>query len=148
MENRWRTLLILNKLVCKDDDNNEIWLLNAKPESRVTPRSLADETGHSCCPRKGTVTSGNFDASCSVPRSTSLVLSRFISWWFVVICLLSIALRMSSVTYKLSVSVDCRDRFPLWCVVNRYAMSSSHWTDVVSLKYKIFIAFHPLSQQA
>ena len=147
MENRWRTLLILHKLVCKNDDNNEIWLLNAKPESRVTPRSLADETGHSCCPRKGTVTSGNFDASCSVPRSTSLVLSGFISWWFVVICLLSIALRMSLLIIS---------AFPLIAEIGfhfdvssiDYTMSSSQWTDVVRLKYMIFIAFHPLSQQA
>ena len=53
--------------------------LNVKPESRITPRSLADETGRSCCPRKGTVTSVNFETSCRVPKSRSLVLSGFIS---------------------------------------------------------------------
>ena len=82
MENRWRTLLIWHKLDSKDDDNDEMWLLNVKPESRVTPRSLADETGHSCCPRKDTVTSGSFDTSCRVSKTTSLVLSGFIGRWF------------------------------------------------------------------
>ena len=56
----------------KDDDNYEM--------SRVKPRPLAEETGHSCFPRKDTVTSGSFYTSCRVPKSTSLVLSGFISW--------------------------------------------------------------------
>ena len=38
-------------------------LLNVRLESRITRRSLADDSGFSCCPRKGTVTSGSFDTS-------------------------------------------------------------------------------------
>ena len=64
-----------------------------------------------------------------VPSSLSLLSS--LEWYrllkallksnrtIAVICPLSIALKMSSVTNKLNVSVECRDRFPLWCGVNR-----------------------------
>ena len=57
----------------------KMWLLNVRLKSRITPRSLADDSGISCCPRKGTLTSGSFDTSWHVSKNTSLVLSGFMS---------------------------------------------------------------------
>ena len=52
--------------------------LKVRFESKIIPRSLTEDTGIKCCPRKGTLMSGTLLKSCFVPKRISLVLSGLV----------------------------------------------------------------------
>jgi len=56
-----------------------VFQLKVRFESNIIPRSLTEDTGINCCPRKGTLISGTLLKSCFVPKRISLVLSGLIS---------------------------------------------------------------------
>ena len=57
--------------------------LKVRLESNIIPRSLTEDTGINCCPRKGTLISSTLLKSCFVPKGISLVVSGLISNLFV-----------------------------------------------------------------
>ena len=52
LSNRWRTRFIWHRVDSNEEVKAVIWLLKVRPESRMTPRSLADGTGTKSLPKK------------------------------------------------------------------------------------------------
>ena len=80
LENRCLTLL---RIEIRDEGRVLTCSLKVRFKSKIIPRSLTDDTGIKCCPRKGTLMSGTLVKSCFVPKRISLVLSGLISNLFV-----------------------------------------------------------------
>ena len=83
LENKCLTLLIWHRIEIRDEVRVLTCSLKVSIESNIIPRSLTEDTGINCCPRKGTLISSILLKSCFVPRRISLVLSRLISNLFV-----------------------------------------------------------------
>ena len=83
LENKCLTLLIWHGIEIGDEVRVSTCSLKVRFESNIIPRSLTENTGIHCCPRKGTLISSTLLQSCFVPKKISLVLSGLISNLFV-----------------------------------------------------------------
>ena len=83
LENKCLALLIWHRVEIRDEVRVLTCSLKVRFESNIIPRSLTEDTGIKCCPRKGTLISGTPLKSCFVPKRISLVLSGLISNLFV-----------------------------------------------------------------
>ena len=83
LENKCLTLLIWHRIEIRDEVRVLTCSLKVRLESNIIPRSLTEDTGINCCPRKGTLISSTLLKSCFVPKRISLVLSGLISNLFV-----------------------------------------------------------------
>ena len=75
LENKCLALLIWHRVEIRDEVRVLTCSLKVRFESNIIPRSLTEDTGIKCCPRKGTLISGAPLKSCFVPKRISLVLS-------------------------------------------------------------------------
>ena len=83
LENNCLILLIWHRIEIGDEVRVLTCSLKVSIESNIIPRSLTEDTGINCCPRKGTLISSTLLKSCFVPKRISLVLSGLISNLFV-----------------------------------------------------------------
>lgn len=83
LENKCLALLIWHRVEIRDEVRVLTCSLKVRFESNIIPRSLTEDTGIKCCPRKGTLISGTPLKSYFVPKRISLVLSGLISNLFV-----------------------------------------------------------------
>ena len=75
LENKCLTLLIWHRIEIRDEVRVLTCSLKVRFESNIILRSLTEDTGINCCPRKGTLISSTLLKSCFVPKRISLVLS-------------------------------------------------------------------------
>ena len=80
LENKCLTLLIWRRIEIRDVLTCS---LKVRFESSIIPRSLTENTGINCRPRKRTLISSTLLKSCFVPKRISSVLSGLISNLFV-----------------------------------------------------------------
>ena len=83
LENKCLTLLIWHRVEIRDEVRVLTCSLKESFESNIIPRSLTEDTGINCCPRKGTLISSTLLKSRFIPKRISLVLSGLISNLFV-----------------------------------------------------------------
>ena len=68
LENRCLTLFIWHKIEIRDEVRVLTCSLKVRFESKIIPRSLTEDTGIKCCPRKGTLMSGTLLKSCVINK--------------------------------------------------------------------------------
>ena len=73
LEKRCLTLFIWHKIEIRDEVRVLTYSLKVRFESKIIFRSLTEDTGIKCCPRKGTLMSGTLLKSCFVPKRISCV---------------------------------------------------------------------------
>ena len=60
LENKYLTLLIWHRIETRDEVRVLTCSLKVRFESNIIPRSLIEDTGINCCPRKGTLIAARY----------------------------------------------------------------------------------------
>ena len=120
--NRCLTLLIWHKLESREDGTVEMCSVKVKFESRIIPRSLADEAGVNSWPRKGTVKCGSLETSWRVPNNTRFLFSGFINNWFA---------QHHPATSSRSWEIWCKHEWSSCAELDRYIFVSSTYDSIL-----------------